>query len=695
MSWDYDFDDDDYYHGYGYSDDDYEESNGDYGYDTRRFENYDHGRELLNVLARQRETGEFLDVVVQVEGREFPCHRAVLASTRYFNTMMSSNLAESSSEVVQLQDVDATSFSKILDFLYTGKICTTKDDVQDILQTAHMLQLGKIVEYCREFIEDNLCQSNCLGVMSLADLYGFSALKKKARDMVVSNFPDVTQEEVFLNLSVEDLADLLGDEHLKVTNEDDVVNSVIRWLDENPGNHQKAILRILQEIRLSCVSVSVLRKLESNPVIQESSEYLTKVTAAREKLIRDRGTSDNLAIIVGGWKAVKKPSLHKQPVLLQPTPIQSIICLDPDSEQYYHITTLPTSVPGYMSVASAGRHLYVTGGEVHPRARPYQDPISDPSKQAFRYDFSSDIWLRLPDMPRGRAGHQSVVVDGKLFVAGGDAEATSLLTIDCYDPEEEAWMKMHVQELFRTSPIVKVTAFRDKVAFIEVQEYAEDPSSIDVQFGVAMLLGSRMGFRMQRSTDEGKLCVHSVDVKTNVWRHANIYVPSRSLEHVDILVTTVHDKLYIRVGYTATYDLYIFDAEEETLIKGDARGRDWEETVLRAHCEHSDRYVRQDGIVDTIGHYEFGARRQTSGDHHIPQRQAFGDYDIPRPREAPEARSIPTRQTPLPFALFGHSFLQTKKSSIGWYCRDLAALGKDGKREQGSLTEPTGATSSE
>ncbi|KAI8518076.1 hypothetical protein Bbelb_040930 [Branchiostoma belcheri] len=711
MSWDYGFDDDDYYHGYGY--DDYEESDGDYGYDydtwyldrrngetredgTRRFKNYAQGSELLTELANQRGTREFIDVVVQVEGREFPCHRAVLASTRYFKTMLSSNLSESDSEVIQLCGIDSTNFSKILDFY----------DVQDILQTAHMLQMEKIVGYCREFIQDNLCQSNCLGVMSLADLYGFAALKKKARDMAVVNFPDVTQEEVFPILSAAALADLLGNEHLKVTNEDDVVNSVIRWLDENPGNDQKSILKILQEIRLSCVKVSMLQKLESHPVIQDFAECLAKITAAKEKhlfgtdvegedeSIRRHGTPDNLAIMVGGWKVVKKQlNPHdEQFSLSQPTPLQSIICFNPDSEQFYHITTLPTPVSGYMSVASAGRHLYVTGGRVHPLLG--QGPHSVPSRQAFRYEFPSDTWLRLPDMPRSRAGHQSVVVDGKLFVAGGDAQATSLLIVDCYDPVEGAWIKIPVRPLLRTSSNLTVTALGDKVIFIDVQECYDPP--IGLQVGVAMLLElarASMGPRNWRGTGQGKLCVYEFDVKTKDCRYIDIYVYRRSLKQVDILVTTVHDKLHIRVGYTATYDLYIFDAEEETLIKGD--GRDWDETVLRAHCEHSDRYVRQDGIVDTIGHYEFGDRRQMYKDHHIPQRQAFGDYDIPRPREAPEARSTPTRQTPLPFALFGHSFLQTKKSSIGWYCRDLEVLGKDGKREPGSLTEPTGATSSE
>ncbi|KAI8518075.1 hypothetical protein Bbelb_040920 [Branchiostoma belcheri] len=623
---------------------------------SRCYENYAQARELVAELASQRETGAFLDVVIQVDGREFPCHRAVLASTPYFKTMLLSNLTESSSRVIQLREIDSNSFSKILDFLYTGKIRIGKDDVQDILQTAHMLQFDKILQYCREFINDNLDLSNCLGVMRLADMYDFPAIKRKARNMAVLNFSNVTQDEEFLSLSVKDLVDLLEGEHLKPVkdmNEDDIVHSVIRWLDHIPEIRQTAIPMIFKEIRLSCVRVSVLQKLESHPVIQGSAECLAKVTAAKEKHLlgtdhvevedaksHRQETPDSLAIIVGGWKAVKRPhNPHdEQSIPPQPTALQSIICFDPDIQQYYDITTLPTRVSGYMSVASAGRHLYVTGGRVHPLVG--QGPHSAPSRQAFRYDFPSDTWLRLPDMPRGRAGHQSVVVDGKLFVVGGDAEeGTSLVTMDCYDPVEGAWMKMHMLPLLRTSSTLKVTTFGDKVVIIEVRESADD---LSIDGDAELLLEARIGSRIQQSRNQGKLSVHSLDVKTNVWQHAYTFVPRRSLEHVDILPTTVRGNLHIRAGLYGA--LYIFDAEEKTLNKG--YGGDLKENVLI--CERSGdsyRYMNgQEGIMGTICTW-------------------YG--------------RISTRHTRLPFALFGHSFLQTKKSSVGWYCRDLEVLDKE------------------
>ncbi|XP_078591694.1 kelch-like protein 24 [Branchiostoma floridae x Branchiostoma japonicum] len=588
-----------------------------------RFENYAQGREILAELSRQRKTGEFLDVVLQVEDEEFPCHRAVLASSPYFKAMLSSNLTDSSSRVVHLRGTDSASFSKILDFLYTGEICMSKDDFQDILQTAHMLQFDKILQYCEKFIQDNLCPTNCLGAMRLGDMYGLSALKISARTMAVSNFSDVTQDEEFLSLSVQEFLDLLGDEDLKVTNEDDVVTSVIRWLEHDHAHddRQLATLKILQEIRLSCVRVSVLQELESHPVIRESAECLAKITAAREKHLHGtwaegekassprRGMSDNLAIIAGGWKAVTE----------QPTPLQGIICLDPDNQQYYHVTSLPTPVSGYMSVASAEGYLYVTGGRVQPLID--QGPHIEPSRQAFRYHFPSDSWLSLPDMPRGRAGHQSVVVDGKLFLVGGGTEATSMVTMDCYDPEEGDWKKVHLPTTIHSysSSDLKVTTFRDKVVFINAN------MSDDV------------------------LCVHAFDVKANSW--IEDCAEMDYIDVVDINTIAVNEKLHIRIrykksqGYEHGSNLYIFDAEKEVLHFG--YKEDVEENFLRAQCEYSHRYTTGKDTVDTINKYEFAPGQD---------------------------RYRPAKKTPLPFALLGHSFLETQKSRIRWYCRNLATL---------------------
>ncbi|XP_035677880.1 kelch-like protein 24 [Branchiostoma floridae] len=597
---------------------------------SRLFQNYLQEHMVLTELARQRKTGEFLDVVIEVEGREFPCHRAMLASTPYFKTMLSSNFAESSSKVVQLHGTDSSSFSKILDFIYTGEIRIGKEDVQDVLQTAHILQFDKILQYCKKFIQDNLSPTNCLGIMRMANLYDLSEMKKSARTMALSKFSDVIEDEEFLSLSVQELSDLLGDEGLRVTSEDDVVNSVIRWLDHAAESSQTAILKILTEIRLPCVRVSVLQKLESHPAVQKHAECLAKIRAAREEHLLckqaeeedasryRRGISDGLAITVGGWKAVREPRLQSSiPIVVQPSswPLQSIICLDPDNQQYYHITNLPTPVSGYTSVACADGYLYVTGGRENPLVG--EGPHPAPSKQAFRYHFPSDTWLRLPDMPVGRAEHLSVVVDGKLFLIGdkidGDAETTTFVTtiaMDCYDPREAAWIKIPLRPITHTSSKLTVMLTGGKVVFIDVS--------------------NSRGFDI--------LCLHAFDMKTYGWRYADIFmgIAGKAVIHS---TAAVNDKLYIRTAYKERKPKdsvqYIFDADEGTLNRVDKQ--DFED-FLRARPEPI---------------YEF-----SNSTGYCEYHQQLRDW---RPLQSHKADA-------------SSLCLITQKSRLGWYCRDLSAL---------------------
>ncbi|XP_066294031.1 kelch-like protein 2 isoform X1 [Branchiostoma lanceolatum] len=603
---------------------------------------------LHTELSRQRKTGEFVDVVVEVECREYSCHRAVLATVPYFKAMFSTNLLESKAKVITLHDIDSSSFFKLLDFAYTGEIQIGKDDVQDILQVAHMLQVEQVLEYCDMFIQRNLCPSNCVGVMLLADMYGLSSLKTTARRQVMTHFSEVKQSEGFLSLSTKQLLDLLGDKELQVASEDEIALSVMRWLDHESESRKTEVSRILPVIRLSYVRVSVLRKLESHPVIQQSAKWLAKITAAKEghlsgtpQLMADTGReeterqprpglSDDLAIIVGGWKAVTQRDYNQNPT--PPVPLQSIICVDPDNKQCYHVSDLPTTIYGSMGVASAGHYLYVTGGCAVSCLHPDPPGGNKPSKQTFRYDFSTDTWTRLPDMPRGRSEHQSVILDGKLFLVGGNTEATffNMFSMDCYDIEEGAWIKPPTVPAMNTPTNLTVIACGGKIVLIQIVR------------------------------KQGKLSVRSFDVNTEHWTCS--YKSKYSDFQVHIRAIAVGNKVHFctTTGKRLDFSLmvYTYDVEEETpTIKSEDRYIFKEEIdVVNGVCHYRKRYKYvngQDGIINIISRTIYGNPRSIYG----VKKQ--------------------TTQT-LPFALFGQRFLATKKGSVGWYCRDqLRKVEKD------------------
>ncbi|KAI8497782.1 hypothetical protein Bbelb_244340 [Branchiostoma belcheri] len=478
---------------------------------TVRFKNDDHSRDLGDKLVRQCNTGTYADVVLEVEGRKVRCHRAVLASTPYFKTMFSCSLKESNSRVVKLCGIDFNSLRKILTFLYKGSIQISGDNVQEILQAAHMLQIDEITEFCRSVIRDNIHACNCIGVMRLANLYGFSDLEEEARREAVTQFSEVRQDEEFLSLSTAELVDLLGDDCLKVTSEDEVVTSVVRWLDHDPESRKTSMPAILQKIRLPYVKVSMLEKLESHPGVLESAECLAKITAVKQGHLTGKlqlleyehkrsGRSDDMEITVGGWRG-RAHYWH----YVQAIPLESIICRDPDDQHSFHITKLPTAVSGYMSVARAERHLYVTGGRTHPLVG--QGPHSAPSRQAFRYDFPEDTWTQLPDMTRGRAGHQSVVVGGKLFLVGGDTDDTPAFSMDCYDLEEDAWINPAptLPEIDPSSTLRLVDTSSNHVVLIEIPTDTKECTTKDV-------LRRVLGWNLK--VDRKQLIVHVLNTPT-------------------------------------------------------------------------------------------------------------------------------------------------------------------------------------
>ncbi|XP_035685308.1 kelch-like protein 24 [Branchiostoma floridae] len=602
-----------------------------------RFEDTSYCRELLAELNGQRHTKDFLDLVVKVQDMEFPCHRAVLASTPYFKAMLSSNLSEGNSKVVPLYGVDSDGFSKILDFLYTGEISITQDDVHDILQAAHMFQIDKITEYCETFIVEDFDMSNCLDVMRVSDLYGFSKLREKTREVALSNFSEICQNEEFLTLSGDELLDLLTDEKLRVTDEEEVVAAVIRWLDQDPENCRAVIVAILQEIRLMSVRVSTLKKLELHPVIQDSPECLaivktamkkhfstTQAVADEWKLRRRRGTSDDLAVLVGGWRIDDDETRLNIRGLGTPS---------------YHVTNLPTPVTGYMSVTSAERCLYVTGGRAHPLIGE-QGPHSAPSRQAFRYDFLTDTWTALPDMPRGRAGHQSAIVDEKLFLVKGDTDDTSELSMDCYDLEVEAWMKPPTLPELDPSSDLTVTACGSKLVFVELLNNIKEE-------------GSYRWFRPE-------LRIHGFDVKTAHWLYDHTF-PSCSSERLYQLVTAVHEKVHILLvgGSSVNREIVVYDVEKGTLFETEEN-----EGLTFCGTRYVDMHVDEDNSMvqrEDVIYSNFDANNQST--------PGF-KWD---------------RASTLPFTMIGQSILATKKSTIGWYCRDLDKVEHDEEDETTSL----------
>uniref|UniRef100_A0A803XLP0 Zinc finger and BTB domain containing 8A n=1 Tax=Meleagris gallopavo TaxID=9103 RepID=A0A803XLP0_MELGA len=117
-----------------------------------------HQFQLLEQLNEQRKQDLFCDCSILVEGKVFKAHRNVLfASSGYFKMLLSQSSKDTSQPTVATFEVfSPETFMVILDFVYSGILPLTGQNVIEVMSAASYLQMTDILNVCKTFIKSSL-----------------------------------------------------------------------------------------------------------------------------------------------------------------------------------------------------------------------------------------------------------------------------------------------------------------------------------------------------------------------------------------------------------------------------------------------------------------------------------------------------------------------------------------------------------
>ncbi|XP_029417541.1 zinc finger and BTB domain-containing protein 8A-like isoform X2 [Nannospalax galili] len=123
-----------------------------------RMEISSHLSDLLQQLNEQRRQDVFCDCSILVEGKVFKAHRNVLfASSGYFKMLLSQNSKEMSQPTTAtFQAFSPDTFTIILDFVYSGKLSLSGQNVIEVMSAASFLQMTDVISVCKTFIKSSL-----------------------------------------------------------------------------------------------------------------------------------------------------------------------------------------------------------------------------------------------------------------------------------------------------------------------------------------------------------------------------------------------------------------------------------------------------------------------------------------------------------------------------------------------------------
>lgn len=207
-----------------------------------------------NVWSELRQNMQLCDGVVKCEdGKEFKVHRAILSAVSpFFKALFLNTLNRGQPEETEaVIQVPSDIFSLILDYAYSGECAVNVDNVQSLLAYADQLEVIGCIQYCCQYIIDNLDPSNCLEVLLFARQYFCHDLEEKGRKYIRHHFKEVMQyNSDFVNLTDDELFDILSDDELNAKSEGLVFEAIKLWVEFDKESRKKNLAKLLSCVRL-------------------------------------------------------------------------------------------------------------------------------------------------------------------------------------------------------------------------------------------------------------------------------------------------------------------------------------------------------------------------------------------------------------------------------------------------------------
>ncbi|NWU44088.1 ZBT24 protein, partial [Hylia prasina] len=112
-----------------------------------------HKDTILANFEEQRRKDFLCDITLIVENVQFRAHKALLAASSEYFSMMFVNEGEVGQSIYMLEGMVADTFGVLLEFIYTGCLCASEKSTEQILATAQLLKVTDLVWACTDYLE--------------------------------------------------------------------------------------------------------------------------------------------------------------------------------------------------------------------------------------------------------------------------------------------------------------------------------------------------------------------------------------------------------------------------------------------------------------------------------------------------------------------------------------------------------------
>ena len=368
-----------------------------------RFTPENHTEKILQSITEMRNGEILIDVILLVEGRQFPAHKNVLAAcSEYFKAMFSFGHSETT---VKVEGVTAKAMDLILDFMYQGQIEITEDNLEDILVASRLLLLESVTQACCKFTQDRINVNNCWGIRNIADKYSLEKLFDKAHTFIEDNFSEAKGSTEFLTLPVEPLTELMADDELNIR-EDELASAVLKWVEHDLEGRYQFLETLFKHLRIGYISEVYIRSLVEKNFIVSNHTYLIDLIMA----VRSQADSPTLDSLLHREELTKMNTPRKwQRIVPILTAVGGTQTLFYNTEEKIWVSLAPITTRHCPGLASIKSEMFLVGG-----SREWIR-LAD----CLRFSPEQNTWEDMALMNVARSNIGLVVLEGCLYSVGG------------------------------------------------------------------------------------------------------------------------------------------------------------------------------------------------------------------------------------------------------------------------------------
>ncbi|CAH1786828.1 unnamed protein product [Owenia fusiformis] len=225
----------------------------------------------------------FCDITLSVDGKQFNCHKIILAANSpYFHSLLSNGMSETSKKVVELKDISSHAMENILNYIYFKNTSIGVTEAIEMLKTVDMLQIdNSLRSHLMNYLIKHVADDNCLDILNLTSCIKLPGLWKVAKEHALTNFKTVWRTDGLLDLSKDVLSGYLGDDGLLLDKEENIFNSVCRWIEADFQMRKQYAGELFKTVRFCFIEPNILiDDIEVHPFMEEFSSLRKHVMTA-------------------------------------------------------------------------------------------------------------------------------------------------------------------------------------------------------------------------------------------------------------------------------------------------------------------------------------------------------------------------------------------------------------------------------